>query len=256
MKKNSKTKQVYIAPVNLQNPEFKIPTKGSETAHCFDLCVGEDFTILPNEIKKVATGFKMQLPKDCAVLIRERSSTITKHDINVEAGDIDSDYRGHVWIVFYRKPSVSLLNAFRHAIVNTGGCAKVRDYERLIAEKGSEASVIRRFLRDAYYVYIPGLWRTVNVIKSTVKYWWRRNKAVTFPKYTRLAQMEVVQIIPAEFDVVSTLAETKRGSGGFGSTGQTSIVTKKKTSERKPRNRKIKKKTESVQTETQTKQET
>lgn len=35
----------------------------------------------------------------------------------------------------------------------------------------------------------------------------------------RIAQLVVIPFLPVEFNVVSELAETERGSGGFGSTG-------------------------------------
>ena len=248
-----KKKKIYITAAE-PTLEFKTPTKGSDTAHCFDVFVGEDFTILPNEIKKVKTGFKLQLPKECAALIRERSSTITKHDINVEAGDIDSDYRGHVWVVFYRKPGVGFINALRYAWSKTSGEAKHKAYIKLVENDTEDVSIITQMFRDIYFTGIPGLWRTVNVVKETFKYWWRRNKAVKFEQGTRLAQMEIVEVLPAEISETNVLTSTNRGSGGFGSTGQSTIA-KKPNKERKPRNKPKKTEKKIQQTEPKTQEE-
>ena len=44
-------------------------------------------------------------------------------------------------------------------------------------------------------------------------------EAVTIERGMRIAQMVIAQVIQAEWQVVASLEETKRGAGGFGSTG-------------------------------------
>ena len=45
------------------------------------------------------------------------------------------------------------------------------------------------------------------------------SESVSFLKGERIAQLVICPIAMAELEVVSTLSETDRGEGGFGSTG-------------------------------------
>jgi dUTP pyrophosphatase len=53
-----------------------------------------------------------------------------------------------------------------------------------------------------------------------VSCWNRGSEPFTIEQGDRIAQMIIVPVIQAQFDIVSEFAETERGSGGFGSTGR------------------------------------
>jgi len=53
-----------------------------------------------------------------------------------------------------------------------------------------------------------------------VSMWNRGNKAFTIEPGDRIAQMVLVPVVQAEFDIVEEFAESHRGAGGFGHTGK------------------------------------
>lgn len=52
-----------------------------------------------------------------------------------------------------------------------------------------------------------------------VSCWNRGDKAFTMAVGERIAQLVIVPVVQAEFDLVESFEETDRGEGGFGSTG-------------------------------------
>jgi len=50
--------------------------------------------------------------------------------------------------------------------------------------------------------------------------WNRGTKAFRIEPGERIAQLVVVPVVPVEFEVVESFAESRRGSGGFGHTGR------------------------------------
>ena len=53
-----------------------------------------------------------------------------------------------------------------------------------------------------------------------VSVWNRSQQAFTIQPLERIAQMVIVPVVQAQFEVVSDFATTQRGEGGFGSTGR------------------------------------
>ncbi|MCR3906329.1 MAG: dUTP diphosphatase [Tenericutes bacterium] len=96
------------------NPQ--IPKRATDSSAGYDLAAIEDVTIEPNEIKRVPTGLKVQIPKSEAMFIFARSSIATKKGLILSngVGVVDSDYynnesnEGHIM--------VSLLNIKDHAV--------------------------------------------------------------------------------------------------------------------------------------------
>lgn len=54
-----------------------------------------------------------------------------------------------------------------------------------------------------------------------VSLWNRSDKAFTVEPFERIAQMVIVPVVQAAFEVVDEFAQSVRGEGGFGSTGRT-----------------------------------
>jgi dUTP pyrophosphatase len=53
-----------------------------------------------------------------------------------------------------------------------------------------------------------------------VSMWNRGNAPFTIEPFERIAQMIIVPVVQASFNVVDEFPETQRGAGGFGSTGK------------------------------------
>jgi dUTP pyrophosphatase len=53
-----------------------------------------------------------------------------------------------------------------------------------------------------------------------VSCWNRGQAAFTIEPFERIAQMIIVPVVQAQFDVVADFAASERGAGGFGSTGR------------------------------------
>lgn len=54
-----------------------------------------------------------------------------------------------------------------------------------------------------------------------VSLWNRSNSDFTVQPFERIAQIVIVPVVQAEFEVVTEFAASERGGGGFGSTGRT-----------------------------------
>jgi dUTP pyrophosphatase len=77
-----------------------LPKKGTENSAGYDICCLNDFTIKPGEQICLKTGIFMELPKGTYAELRTRSS-MAKDQVRVEAGIIDSDYRGEILVLLY-----------------------------------------------------------------------------------------------------------------------------------------------------------
>ncbi len=88
--------KLYFAKIN---PDAIIPSKNEDDG-CYDCyaCFGEDsIMILPDEIKLIPTGIASAFDKKYRLSVRERGSSGSK-GLSVRAGQIDSGYRGEIFI--------------------------------------------------------------------------------------------------------------------------------------------------------------
>lgn len=132
-------------------PSAIIPTRKTEGAAAFDLCVDIVGTLLlrPGSVFKIPTGIAMEMPTGLMGLIRPRSSWAVRGFDTIRP-PIDADYRGEIHII----------------AVNVGN-------EELLIRSGD-----------------------------------------------RIAQLCLSVVLTPLAMEVDKLTETKRGEGGFGSTGQ------------------------------------
>ncbi len=85
---------------------YSIPKRETEYAAGYDFEALEDFTIVPNETKKIPTGIKAVMNDDEVLFLIVRSSQGFKYNIRMcnQVGVIDKDYynnkdnEGHIWI--------------------------------------------------------------------------------------------------------------------------------------------------------------
>lgn len=128
-----------------------LPHKGTENSAGYDLFAHEERVIAPGKMCLVSLGFKCAIPKGYYGQLKPRSGLALRNELSVDAGVIDSNYRGIVYIL----------------LVNDSN-----DKEFFLCEKGTRVGQI------------------------------------IFHKYEN-----------CHFKVVNKLSNTKRGLGGFGSTG-------------------------------------
>lgn len=91
--------KIYFARTN---EDAIIPTKRIEDG-CYDIyaCFKEDEIIInPHEIKLIPTGVATSMSSDYRISVRERGSN-TKTGLIVMAGQIDSGYRGEIFVALY-----------------------------------------------------------------------------------------------------------------------------------------------------------
>jgi len=141
-------------------PEATVPVRGTTGSAGLDLFSREAIEV-PMSITEagcvtigralIATGIAVSIPSGCVGRIGSRSGLSVKHNIEVGAGWVDSDYRGEVMV------ELKNLGAMPFRV-----------------EVGA-----------------------------------------------RIAQLFIVRLEDVEIEVVATLSQTKRGVGGFGSTGTT-----------------------------------
>ena len=85
--------------VKLLHKNAKCPEKGSEEAAAFDLYAIQDTVITPTTQSAISTGIALEIPTGYHAELKVRSSFATKYNVRLEAGVIDSDYRGPVYVI-------------------------------------------------------------------------------------------------------------------------------------------------------------
>lgn len=92
----------WIGPalkVKLLSPHAKAPTRSSSRAAGYDLYASEDLSIAGNFRMLVPTDISLAIPAGHYGRIAPRSGLALNHGIDVGAGVVDEDYRGHVQVL-------------------------------------------------------------------------------------------------------------------------------------------------------------
>ena len=79
----------------------KEPQKATEESAGYDLHAAEAKTILPGKNDLVCLDLRWAIPKGFCGRIFPRSSLIKENNVTVEAGLIDADYRGLVYVLLF-----------------------------------------------------------------------------------------------------------------------------------------------------------
>lgn len=82
-------------------PNAKIPTKGSKHAAGYDLYSTSTTTVYPHSRAIIQTGLKIQMPKHIYGRISPRSGLARDYGIHIGAGVIDEDYRGPLTVLLF-----------------------------------------------------------------------------------------------------------------------------------------------------------
>lgn len=94
-------------------PTATIPTRGSASAAGLDLAAAVGIVIAPQAQVLISTGLSMVIPEGYYGRIAPRSGFSYKNKCFVNAGVIDSDYRGELKILMYNASD-------REVVVNAG----------------------------------------------------------------------------------------------------------------------------------------
>ena len=98
------------------NPDLPLPSRGTPHAAGYDVRSAEaEFVLEPGEIRRVRTGFVMELPLGIECQVRPRSGLAVRHGISLpnSPGTIDPDYRGEL--------QVALINLGRERVTIARG---------------------------------------------------------------------------------------------------------------------------------------
>lgn len=78
-----------------------LPYRATSGAAGYDITCTETVHIPPNERRLVSTGIAVAIPYGYVGILKSRSSMAWKRTLDVEAGVIDSDYRGEVKVLLH-----------------------------------------------------------------------------------------------------------------------------------------------------------
>lgn len=95
------TKKMDKVFVKLLTPTAVAPCRVTSGAAGHDLTADVTVTIPASSRTLVNTGVQMAIPRQYAGIIKSRSSMALKRALDVEAGVIDSDYRGEVKVLLH-----------------------------------------------------------------------------------------------------------------------------------------------------------
>jgi dUTP pyrophosphatase len=93
------TTQVCNLKIKLLDPDAKCPVQASPEAAGFDISSQENLTIAPGEQSKISTKLALEIPLGYHGQLLVQSGYAAKYCARVEAGVIDSDYRGEVFVL-------------------------------------------------------------------------------------------------------------------------------------------------------------
>lgn len=159
-----------------------IPSYANEGDSGFDLVASEDVIIQPGETKIVPTGLAFEIPPHYELQIRPRSGITVRTKLRVQIGTIDCGYRGEVGIIVDNIAAPVVA-------VQDGDLVPFMAYPKTLDGESADG-------------------------------WYPRGTYV-IRKGDRLAQAVINQHETALFKEVAELSESKRGEGGFGSSGVT-----------------------------------
>lgn len=93
--------RIIQIPIELCNPDAKLPTYATDGSAAVDIYSPAEYTIDPGEIVAIPVGFKVDIPRGYALLIQPRSGLSLKSKIRIPntPGLIDSDYHEEIKVI-------------------------------------------------------------------------------------------------------------------------------------------------------------
>ena len=100
-------KQSEVVTFRKLHPNATIPKRSTEGSIGFDVKLPHVTTLPPNEITKIPTGLASSFPQGMYLRIADRSSLALKN-LSIQAGVVDSDYRGEIIILIKNNTNVPI----------------------------------------------------------------------------------------------------------------------------------------------------
>lgn len=88
--------------INLLHPNARTPSIGTAGSVGLDLYpVDNRFVLQPGELKIVPTGISLEIPIGFYDQIASKSSLVIQHNLAVQGGVIDQDYKGEIFVLLH-----------------------------------------------------------------------------------------------------------------------------------------------------------
>ena len=160
---------------------LKTPKYATEKSSCFDIYAAEDAVIKPSQMVSVKTGLIFEPEDGYGIMMYPRSGISAKTSLRFanSVGVIDNDYRGEVQVLLENVMPLPLRQNLVPAYQLVDGTMIDGDYS---------------------YGYLP-------------------EGTIVVKRGDRIAQAMPIKIERADLIRATEVSETKRGKGGFGSTG-------------------------------------
>lgn len=196
--------------VKILNDNAKLPVYSTPGSACMDVTCTSIEYMKDIDTYVFHTGLAFEIPENHVMLIFPRSSN-RKTDFYMpnSVGVLDSDYRGELMILFKERNGYFVENSaniFKHTISNLYDNFKT--YNKL--------DIID--FENAIEINFPKL--EINNEANRILTKDGSMKPTPYQIGDKIAQIMIIPYLQIEFEVVNKLSTTKRGEGGFGSTGR------------------------------------
>lgn len=196
--------------VKILDDNAKLPVYSTPGSACMDVTCTSIEYMKDIDTYVFHTGLAFEIPENHVMLIFPRSSN-RKTDFYMpnSVGVLDSDYRGELMILFKERNGYFVENSaniFKHAISNLYEMLKVDNRLNMI---DIETVIKFYFLKLKNYNDVNHILTKDGSMKPT-----------PYQIGDKIAQIMIIPYPQIEFEVVNKLSATKRGEGGFGSTGR------------------------------------
>lgn len=196
--------------VKILDDNAKLPVYSTPGSACMDVTCTSIGYIKDIDTYIFHTGLAFEIPENHVMLIFPRSSN-RKTDFYMpnSVGVLDSDYRGELMILFKERNGYFVENSavvFKHLI------SKLYDNFKTY----NELDIID--FENAIEVNFPKL--KINNDANRILTKDGSMKPTPYQIGDKIAQIMIIPYHQIEFEVVNKLSATKRGEGGFGSTGR------------------------------------
>lgn len=178
--------------IKLLTENATAPTRAHEHDAGLDIYSAQDITLYPQDKRKIATDFAIDIPQGYVGFLTGRSGVSSKTDLVVATGIIDSGYQGHVQ-------------------VNIKNDQQLPDAKTYFANQHIEHKL-------GYPELLYGV--DGEQIENGNKFGTGGGRNYHIKKGDRIAQLLILPIVTPAVNIVEEFeSETARGDRGFGSTG-------------------------------------
>lgn len=195
--------------VKILDNNAKLPIYSTPGSACMDVTCTSIEYMKDIDTYIFHTGLAFEIPENHAMLIFPRSSNRrTDYYMPNSVGILDSDYRGELMITFKERNGYFVensVNIFRQLISNLHDIVNIDTALNMINIKRRIENCFSQL--EAYN----------NVNRILTK---DGMKPIPYKIGDKIAQIMIIPYPKVEFEVVNKLSASKRGEGGFGSTGR------------------------------------